>query len=202
MVRLYPLNLTNYSHRHTTDGPKCAEKCGKPRKSCGHGCQLKWYSTPLNPTNSSHSPTACDESSPCQSPITVRCDCGLHKQEVLCLATSTETSRGLKNLSCTDLCARTERNRKLAEALDIDTTASFHEPDNIKGGYQLRTLVYFNNNRAWCLEIEEMFREFLKGNTMRLALKPMAGHKREFVHELADAYGLDSESVDQEPFRR
>src|SRR5438046_8025615 len=89
-------------------------------------------------TNSSHSPSACDESVPCQTPVTVRCDCGLHKQEIACLATSTEQSRGLKNLACTDFCARTERNRKLAEALDIDTTASFNEPENIKGGYQLR----------------------------------------------------------------
>jgi len=37
------------SHRHTTDGAKCAEKCGKPRKSCGHACQLKWYLTLLLP---------------------------------------------------------------------------------------------------------------------------------------------------------
>lgn len=154
------------------------------------------------PANPSHSPSACDESTPCQARITVHCDCGLHKQEIACLATFTESSRGLKNLSCTDLCARTERNRKLAEALDIDTTASFHEPENVKGGYQIRTLEYFNNNKSWCLEIEEIFRGFLSGTTMRHAFKPMTGHKREFVHELADAYGLDSESVDQEPFRR
>jgi len=37
---------------------------------------------------------------------------------------------------------------------------------------------------------------------MRWAFKPMTGHKREFVHELADVYELDSESVDYEPFRR
>ena len=66
----------------------------------------------------------------------------------------------------------------------------------------MRTLDYFNNNKSWCLEIEEMFREFLSGTTMRLAFKPMTGHKREFVHELADAHALDSESVDHEPFRR
>jgi transcriptional repressor NF-X1 len=95
-----------------------------------------------------------------------------------------------------------ERNRKLAEALDIDTTSSFHEPENIKGGYQLRTLEYFVNNRSWCLEIEGMFRDFLGGTTMRLAFKPMTGHKREFMHELAEAYGLDSDSIDHEPYRR
>lgn len=152
--------------------------------------------------NYSHSPSACDESVPCQARVTVRCHCGLHKQEIPCLATSTEPSRGLRNLPCTDLCARAERNRKLAEALDIDTTASFHEPENVKGGYQLHILNYFDNNRTWCLEIEEMFREFVGGTSVRLAFKPMTGHKREFVHDLADAYGLDSESVDREPFRR
>jgi hypothetical protein len=150
----------------------------------------------------SHSPSACDESTPCQAKVTVRCDCGLHKQEIPCLATSTEQSRGLKNLPCDDLCARTERNRKLAEALDIDTTASFREPENVKGGYQLRTLEFFNSNRTWCQEIEGNFREFLRGNTMRHAFKPMTAVKREFVHELAEAYGLDSDSVDHEPFRR
>lgn len=152
--------------------------------------------------NKSHSPSACDESTPCQARITVRCDCGLHKQEIPCLATSTDPSRGLKNLPCTDLCARTERNRKLAEALDIDATCSFHEPENVKGGYQTRTLEYFANNRTWCLEIEETFRDFIRGTGMRWAFKPMTGHKREFVHELADVYELDSESVDYEPFRR
>jgi transcriptional repressor NF-X1 len=30
-------------HRHTGEGIKCMDKCGKPRKSCGHACQLKWY---------------------------------------------------------------------------------------------------------------------------------------------------------------
>ena len=72
----------------------------------------------------------------------------------------------------------------------------------MKGGYQLRTLNYFNTNRAWCLEIEDMFRGFLRDKTMRLAFKPMSNHRREFVRDLADAYGLDSESVDHEPYRR
>jgi hypothetical protein len=152
--------------------------------------------------NSSHSPSACNESIPCQTRITVRCECGLHKQEITCLATSSEQSRGLKSLACTDLCARTDRNRKLAEALDIDTTASFQEPENVKGGYQLTTLDYFVNNKTWCLEIEVMFREFLAGPKMRLAFKPMNGHKREFVHELAEAYALNSDSIDYEPYRR
>lgn len=30
-------------HRHTAEKIKCLEKCGKPRKSCGHACQMKWY---------------------------------------------------------------------------------------------------------------------------------------------------------------
>ena len=157
---------------------------------------------PTAVTDTSHSPSSCDESTPCQARVTVRCDCGLHKQEMPCLATSTEQSRGLKNLPCNDLCARNERNRKLAEALDIDVTSSFHEPENVKGGYQLRTLEYFAANKVWCQEIEASFREFLAGTTMRRAFKPMTGHKREFVHELAEAYGLDSDSIDYEPFRR
>jgi transcriptional repressor NF-X1 len=194
--------VADYSHRHTPEGVKCTEKCGKPRKSCGHACQLQWYLNYVSHPNSSHSPSSCDESTPCQVKIAARCDCGLHKQEITCLATSSEQSRGLKNLPCTDLCARMERNRKLAEALDIDTTASFHEPENVKGGYQIRTLDYFNNNRTWCAEIEGVFRDFLSSKSMRHAFKPMTGHKREFVHDLAEAYGLDSDSIDHEPYRR
>lgn len=113
-----------------------------------------------------------------------------------------QPSRGLESLPCSDLCARAERNRKLAEALDIDTTASFREPENVKGGYQVRALDFYNNNKLWCTEIEETFREFLKGNAMRLAFKPMNAHKREFIHDLAEIYGFDAESVDHEPFRR
>jgi transcriptional repressor NF-X1 len=178
-------------HRHTNQGIKCTENCGKPRKSCGHACPLQC-----------HAPSACDESKPCQTPVTVRCDCGLRKQEIPCQASSAEPSKGLKNLPCTEICARTERNRKLAEALDVDTTAAFYEPENMKGGYQVKTLEFFNANKAWSLEIEKTFRGFLSGNSMRYAFKPMPGQKREFVHELAEAYALDAESVDREPYRR
>jgi len=153
-------------------------------------------------SNCSHSPSACDDSSPCQAKVTVRCDCGLQKREMTCLATSTEPSRGLKNLPCTDLCARADRNRKLAEALDIDTTASFHEPENIRGGYAVSALDYFANNKPWCLEIEDAFRNFLAGSTVRFAFKPMNGAKREFVHLLAEAWGFEADSIDHEPFRR
>jgi R3H domain len=86
--------------------------------------------------------------------------------------------------------------------LDIDATGSFFEPENTKGGYQTRTLEFFNNYKTWCLEIETIFRQFLSGTTMRYAFKPMTAQKREFLHELADVYGLDSESIDPEPFRR
>jgi len=139
---------------------------------------------------------------PCQARIAVTCNCGLLKQEIICLASSSEPSRGLRGLACADLCAQAERNKKLAQALDIDTTACFHEPENMKGGYQLRTLEFYNSNRAWCMEMEQKFREFLGGTTMRHAFKPMNASRREFVHELADAYSLDSESVDYEPYRR
>jgi len=178
-------------HRHANEGIKCTEKCGKPRKSCGHACPLKC-----------HSPSACDESTPCQAPVTVRCDCGLRKQEITCQASSTEPSKGLKNLPCTELCVRTERNKRLAEALDIDTTASFYEPENMKGGYEMKTLEFFNNNKVWCMDIEKTLREFLSGNSMRYAFKPMPGPKREFIHELAEVYALDADSVDREPYRR
>ena len=149
----------------------------------------------------SHSPSACDESKPCQSRVTVQCACGLQKQEVCCLATSCEHSRGLMDLPCTELCARTKRNRKLAEALDIDTGSSFHEPENVKGGYPIQTLDFYSNNRSWCLEIETALKEFLKGAAMRYAFKPMNAPRRDFVRELAGVYGLDAESVDHEPFR-
>jgi transcriptional repressor NF-X1 len=72
----------------------------------------------------------------------------------------------------------------------------------MRGGYPIATLDYFANNKSWCFEIEETFRTFLAGTTMRFAFKPMNGTKREFVHGLAEAWGFDAESIDHEPFRK
>jgi transcriptional repressor NF-X1 len=72
----------------------------------------------------------------------------------------------------------------------------------MRGGYAVVALDYFAYNKTWCLEIEETFRTFLTGTTMRFAFKPMNGAKREFVHTLAEVWGFDADSIDHEPFRR
>jgi transcriptional repressor NF-X1 len=88
---------------------QCTQICGKPLKACGHPC-----------TSQCHAPARCPEDKSCQAKIVINCECGHLSQEVTCNAT-TENVMEMKNrqLKCNDFCALAERNRKLANALEI-----------------------------------------------------------------------------------
>ena len=103
-----------------------------------------------------------------------------------------------KELKCDDECARLERNRKLASALDIDPAT--HSNDHVP--YSAETLNFFTEKHKWCTEQEREFRVFAADeNEKRLRFKPMQSYHRQFIHALAEDYGLDSESMDPEPHR-
>lgn len=115
-----------------------------------------------------------------------------------CNASKTSEGNSRKTLACDDECARLERNRKLALALNIDPDA--HKDDHIP--YSADTLKMFQENVKWAQVQEREFRVF--GNDeheKRLRFKPMQPHQRAFLHALAEDYGLDSESMDPEPHR-
>ncbi|KAL8928220.1 MAG: hypothetical protein Q9208_001930 [Pyrenodesmia sp. 3 TL-2023] len=115
-----------------------------------------------------------------------------------CNASKNSEGNSKKSLSCDDECARLERNRKLALALNIDPEA--HKDDHIP--YSSDTLKMFRESVKWSQEQEREFRVFAADEAeKRLRFKPMPSHQRAFLHALAQDFGLDSESMDPEPHR-
>lgn len=105
-----------------------------------------------------------------------------------------------KSLPCNDECARLERNRKLAVALNIDKSLHTEGGDHIP--YSTETLNLFGESPRWCQTQEREFRVFATSDDeKRLRFKPMKSRERMFVHHLAEDFGMDSESMDPEPHR-
>lgn len=167
-------------------GSRCSQPCGKGRESCGH--------EDLDPC---HAPFSCKEEKPCQSETFITCDCQRRKQKVKCLSTHLDP-RGPQRepLKCDDECLRQKRNRQLAEALNVDHD---HTDDHIP--YQDITLKLFRDNTEWAQAQEREFRVFAESNARNQRFKPMKPRQRQFLHTLAEDYGLDSESQDPEPHR-
>ena len=115
-----------------------------------------------------------------------------------CGASATSEGNLKRELKCDEECARLERNRKLAVALDIDPAT--HTDDHVP--YSADTLKFFSGKPTWCTDQEREFRVFAADEKeKRLRFKPMASPYRSFLHSLAEDYGLDSESMDPEPHR-
>lgn len=164
----------------------CQQPCGKG-KSCGHPC-----SAPC------HSPFSCKEDKPCEHKIFITCDCQRIKQEARCGATKNMVGNAGKSLKCDDECARLERNRKLALALNIDPET--HTDDHVP--YSAETLNMYLANASWCQEQEKTLRTFAADpDAKRYRFKPMRAHQRAFLHALCEDFGFDSESLDPEPHR-
>lgn len=128
----------------------------------------------------------------------VTCSCQNLKQEFKCGASKTNEGNSKKTLDCDAECARLERNRKLALALNIDPEA--HKDDYIP--YSSETLKMFREAPKWAQAQEREFRVFAADEAeKRLRFKPMPPSQRSFLHSLSDDFGFDSESMDPEPHR-
>lgn len=116
-----------------------------------------------------------------------------------CNASRTSEGSTIKSLKCDDECARLERNRKLALALDIDP--ALRTDDHVP--YAKETLDLFAEvGTKFAQEHEREFRVFADVEAeKRLRFKPMLARQRAFIHALAEDFGLDSESMDPEPHR-
>ena len=168
----------------------CNQPCGKEKKVCGHP----------DIENVCHAPFPCKEDKPCQSKIFITCDCQHQKQEMKCGASKTGEGNSGKTLACNDECARLERNRKLAVALNIDQSTHIDGGDHIP--YSSDTLNLFAENVKWAQTQEREFRVFAStSEERRIRFKPMQSRQRAFIHALAEDFGLDSESMDPEPHR-
>ncbi|KAF2767426.1 hypothetical protein EJ03DRAFT_296577 [Teratosphaeria nubilosa] len=171
------------------NGQACLQPCGKPKKICGHADE-----------NQCHAPYPCKEDTPCQSKIYITCACQAQKQELKCGASKSSDGNGGKSLPCNDECARLERNRKLALALNIDQSTHVEARDHIP--YSADTINLFAEKPKWSQTQEREFRVFAASDgEKRMRFKPMRASERAFIHALAEDFGLDSESMDPEPNR-
>ncbi|KAL6708683.1 FKBP12-associated protein [Coniothyrium glycines] len=144
-----------------------------------------------------HFPQPCKEDKPCTQKILITCECQRIKQEAKCNASKSQEGNVKKTLKCDDECARLERNRKLALALNVDPE---HQSDHIP--YSDATLNMYQANSTWASVQEKQLRLFAAdGDENRLRFKPMPASQRAFVHSLAEDFGFDSESMDPEPHR-
>ncbi|ORY82511.1 hypothetical protein BCR37DRAFT_357681 [Protomyces lactucae-debilis] len=162
---------------HAGSCEACTQPCGKLR-ACGHGCAA-----------TCHYPEKCPDV-PCNARVDASCACGNIKLAVCC-GTSTA-------LECTDFCAAVVRSQKLAEALgggsSKTTATSLIE-------YPTDLVEYYKDNKIWCTTIESAMREFCVESAKVKLFKPMRTELRQFVHELAEVYGMRSESLDEGPHR-
>ncbi|KAF3940159.1 hypothetical protein ABW19_dt0201968 [Dactylella cylindrospora] len=163
----------------------CKQTCRKSRAICGHPCQ-----------EACHAPFACSIDTRCPAKITFTCPCGNLKQEVTCNISSRNQTQKRPDIKCIDEC----RRRQLATALNVDFEKK--EAEQSASSYSEDTLEFYIDNKTWCNGIEKTLREFCGNKSkMRLAFNPMKSHLRQFIHWLAEDYGLDSESEDPEPYR-
>ena len=168
-------------------GRSCQQTCGKAKKACQHPCE-----------EVCHAPYACRQEKACQFKILVTCSCQHIKKEMRCNASKSNAGNQKETLNCDEECARLERNRKLALALNIDPDT--HTDEHIP--YSKDTLEMFSGNAKWAQVQERAFRIFAADEKeKRMRLKPMSGYQRAFVHALAEDFGFDSESLDPEPHR-
>ena len=168
-------------------GQPCTQACGKDKKSCGHPCE-----------DSCHAPSVCKEDKPCQHKILITCDCQHLKTETRCLASRSSEGNTQKTLKCDDECARLERNRRLALALNIDPAT--HQDDHVP--YTSQTLQMYQEFPQWAQVQEKELRIFAADvSAKRLRFKPMTPRQRSFLHSLSEDFGFDSESMDPEPYR-
>ncbi|XP_042366487.1 transcriptional repressor NF-X1 [Plectropomus leopardus] len=202
----------------------CQQPCTLPRPDCGHPCAAPC-----------HKGSSCPRTT-CTAKVALQCDCGRRKETVVCTEAATSyqryaaiamasklsdmqlgdsmdigpllTKKELKQtrLECDEECATLERNRRLAEALQIDPSS---DPFNVRS-----TSVYSDSLKEdarkdlkFVSEVEEEIRNLVelanKGKQPKRIHRfpPMNREHRKIVHELAEVYTVESVSYDNEPKR-
>lgn len=202
----------------------CQQPCVRPRPECGHPCAAPC-----------HKGSSCP-STTCTAKVSLQCDCGRRKETVVCAEAASSyqryaaiavasklsdmqlgesmdigallTKKEMKQtkLECDEECATLERNRRLAEALQIDSSS---DPFNVRS-----TSVYSDSLKddarkdlSFVTKIEDEMRNLIeitnKGKQAKrtYTFQPMNREHRRIIHELAEVYKLDSISYDSEPKR-
>lgn len=175
----------------------CTQPCPGKREKCGHPCNKSCHNAAA---------TKCPENEPCQAPVRVACRCGQNSLTVSCNAT-TDSPGSKRELECNDFCAKIERNRKLALALELDkkadelvTPTTMLSTDDL-GYYDESLCNFFLENKTFCKQIEKLLIDFVQGTKQTLHCKPMKRAFRRFLHRYSIHFNVATEAVDPEPYR-
>ncbi|KAM9501093.1 transcriptional repressor NF-X1 isoform 1-T1 [Clarias gariepinus] len=202
----------------------CKQPCPHPRPECGHPCNA-----PCHPG------TPCPHTT-CNAKVAMQCDCGRRKETIPCMdATSssqryaaiavasklsdmqlgesvniaqlTKKDQKQARLECDQECATLERNRRLAEALQVDPTVDPFNTKSTTCKYSDTLKEDARKDFKFVSEVEEEIKNLVelanKGKQPKKShcFPPMKRDQRRIVHELAEVYGLESVSFDSEPKR-
>ncbi|XP_017262302.1 transcriptional repressor NF-X1 [Kryptolebias marmoratus] len=202
----------------------CQQPCALPRPDCSHPC-----SAPC------HKGSGCPRTT-CTAKVALQCSCGRKKESVACAEAASSyqryaaiamasklsdmqlgdsmdigpllTKKELKQtrLECDQDCATLERNRRLAEALQIDSNS---DPFNVRSAsaYSDSLKEDARKDLKFVSDVEEEIKNLVdlvnKGKQPKRSycFPPMNREHRKILHELAEAYGVESASYDSEPKR-
>uniref|UniRef100_A0A8C7L7B0 Nuclear transcription factor, X-box binding 1 n=1 Tax=Oncorhynchus kisutch TaxID=8019 RepID=A0A8C7L7B0_ONCKI len=186
----------------------CRQPCLLPRPNCGHPCNAPC-----------HKGTSCPAST-CTAKVALQCDCGRRKETVVCTEAASAhqryaaiamasklsdmqlgdsvdmgliTKKEMKHtkLECDEGCAALERNRSVVTLLlHTHTVTICSSRDILKCtafGCQLDLFP------SMCCQLESLL--------LSHCFPPMNREHRKLVHELAEAYNVESVSYDSEPKR-
>ncbi|KAF5324354.1 hypothetical protein D9619_011331 [Psilocybe cf. subviscida] len=148
-----------------------------------------------------HAPSACPETDPCQSLVTLTCPCGRIRQSVQCGKTLTTrgASQAQATLKCSNDCQIAKRNARLADALGINSES--RDKANAATTYTDDLVAFAKANPKFLPTVERAFADFFTSEKRTQVLPHMPPDRRKFVHDLAVAYRMDAQMVDQEPHR-
>ncbi|XP_017677054.1 PREDICTED: transcriptional repressor NF-X1 isoform X1 [Lepidothrix coronata] len=204
---------------------ECKQPCIIPRLYCNHPCMAPCHPSSPCPTTS------------CCAKVDLQCECGRREESMICseasnkyqriaaisiatkltdlqLGDSVEISRLITKkemkqarLQCDEECLALQRNRRLAEALEIDDNS---DPFNIRSSGPKYSDVLKEDARKdlkFVSDIEKEMRMLVeavnKGKHTKKShcYPPMNRDHRRIIHELAQVYGIESVSYDNEPKR-
>ena len=204
-----------------TADQKCTQRCNIKRSECGHPCNAPCHSHEPCPTN------ICRETVKVQCPcgrLAKEVVCNVKSIEsnpskdnndlaqslaqalsvrTIDLSLSRKPQAVLQQLECDDDCRIIQRNKKLAEALSIN----LEEPRPSAIVYTDFLRDYARKHLDFVQKVERQL-ELLVEETQRHrvnqrchSFKSMRKDERHLVHELAEFYGLQTQSMDPEPNR-
>lgn len=190
----------------------CGQPCNAHRRECAHSCQA-----------TCHPGEPCPEVA-CREPVTISCSCGRLTAQVPCCSgapggqSPTEKAAivklskplqplpggvsvplGKRQLACDEECQRLEKKRVLASAFGATP------PGEGDGGAAAEALLeMLRREPQWVAAVESRLHALgqgLKGAVRAHVFRNLPPERREIIHQLAERWGLASQSVGRDPRR-